>query len=116
MKRERNMKYRTPQETVTWWNKAYLDNDCIVRWKSNDRVPFADMLADFVEARLITQRVADDSEMIRQDEVTKFIGEYKKAQALKTPEQKAEEMFEMRAAFGPGETIVNVITGEKTVL
>ena len=74
------------------------------------------MLADFVEARLITQRVADDSEMIRQDEVTKFIGAYKKAQALKTPEQKAEEMLEMRAAFGPGETIVNVITGEKTVL
>ena len=111
--REMNVSRNTPAEDFA---KAYLDDKCIVRWKSNDRVAFADMTQTFVEAHLITQRVADDSEMIRQAEVTAFIGEYKNAQALKTPEQKAEEMFEMRAAFGPGETIVNVLTGEKTVL
>ena len=31
-------------------------------------------------------------------------------------EAKAEEMFEMRAAFGEGETVVNVITGERFAL
>jgi hypothetical protein len=30
-----------------------------------------------------------------------------------TDEQRAEEAFEMRAAFGPGETVVDIVTGER---
>lgn len=38
---------------------------------------------------------------------------YTKAQQNRTPEQIAEQRAEARAAFGPGETIMNVITGER---
>ena len=104
------------QETAKHWRDAYLDEKCIVRWQSNNRIPFADMLHKFVIARLITQEVADNSEVVRQEEVAVFLGEYKKARANRTPEQIAEEAFEMRAAFGEGETIVDVFTGEKVIL
>ena len=43
-----------------------------------------------------------------------IVSEYKKARAKMTPEQKAEELFEKRAAFGEGEKVVNLITGEVT--
>ena len=104
------------QETAADWRNAYLDEKCIVRWKSNNRVPFEDMLYKFVIARLITQRVADDSEVVRQKEQDDFLADYKKARANRTREQIAEEAFEMRAAFGEGETIVDVFTGEKVIL
>jgi len=42
------------------------------------------------------------------------IGAYKAAQAARTPEQIAEQEFEMAAAFGPGQKIVNILTGEVT--
>ena len=42
------------------------------------------------------------------------INEYKTAQAARSPEQIEEEKFEMRAAFGRGEKIVNILTGEVT--
>ena len=44
------------------------------------------------------------------------IEEYREARARVTAEQRAEEMAEMRAAFGPGERVVNVLTGETTQL
>jgi hypothetical protein len=43
-----------------------------------------------------------------------FLEEYIENQKNRTPEQIAEERFELLAAFGPGETVVNVITGERT--
>lgn len=42
------------------------------------------------------------------------IAQYRKAQANRTPEQIAEHQYELRAAFGPGETVVNMLTGETT--
>ena len=101
------------QETAKHWRDAYLDEKCIVRWQSNNRIPFADMLHTFVIARLITQEVADDSEVLRQEEENDFLTAYIKARKNRTPEQKAEEAYEMRAAFGPGETVVDIFTGEK---
>jgi len=41
--------------------------------------------------------------------------EYRAARARRTPGQIAEEAFELRAAFGPGARIVNVLTGELTL-
>ena len=101
------------QETANDWRNAYLDEKCIVRWQSNNRIPFADMLHKFVIARLITQEVADDSEVVRQEEENDFLAAYIEARNNRSPEQKAEEAYELRAAFGPGETIVDVFTGEK---
>jgi hypothetical protein len=49
------------------------------------------------------------------DEATsKFFAEYRKAQANHKPT--AEELYEMRAAFGAGTTVVNVITGREIKL
>ena len=42
-----------------------------------------------------------------------FLKEYRTAQLNRSAEQIREERWEARAAFGPGETIVNMITGEK---
>jgi len=42
------------------------------------------------------------------------IAAYRKAMENYVPSD--EEMFEMRAAFGPGTTVVNVITGKETKL
>lgn len=40
------------------------------------------------------------------------IRRYREAQANLTPEQRDERAFEMRAAFGPGEDVVDLFTGE----
>lgn len=41
------------------------------------------------------------------------LASYRAAQARRTPEQIAEQRYEARAAFGPGQEIVNVLTGER---
>ena len=53
------------------------------------------------------QRIAYNKEL---DET---LSNYREQQANLTDEQKAERDFEMRAAFGEGETVVNILTGEK---
>lgn len=85
---------------------AYQDDEGVYRWKSNDRVPFSDMLecwnldADTME-KCVAAREKDDAE---------FLADYRERMKDYVPSD--EEMFEMRAAFGEGETVVNVITGE----
>ena len=101
------------QETAKHWRDAYLDEKCIVRWKSNDRIPFADMLHKFVIARLITQEVADDSEVVRQEELSDFLADYRACQSNRSAEQIAEERMEARAAMGPGVEMIDVFTGKK---
>ena len=88
--------------------------DGVVRWKSNDRVPFEDMVTDFVEAGFVEKSAIALSEIARQADTSAFLAEYATAQANRTPEQIAEEQFEMQAAFGPGVEVVNVFTGQKT--
>jgi hypothetical protein len=88
--------------------RAYKDAHGIYRWKSNDRVPFDNMLQSWGVTGLDlflhqVERAADTE---------RFLAEYRVAQSERTAEQLAEEAFEMRAAFGPGQTIVNIITGE----
>jgi len=48
---------------------------------------------------------------VRDRETQAFLAEYRRAN--KGRKRSAEEIFEMRAAFGPGETVVDVITGER---
>lgn len=42
--------------------------------------------------------------------VEQFLAEYREARKNHTPSE--EELFEMRAAFGEGSTVVDVITGQ----
>lgn len=55
-------------------------------------------------------------EAAREQDVTESITAYRAARAQMTDEERAEELFEMRAAFGPGERVVNIFTGEVTQL
>lgn len=48
-----------------------------------------------------------------EEETAAFLREYREAQADRSPEERAEQEAEARAAHGPGVTLVNVITGEK---
>jgi len=52
----------------------------------------------------------------RKGHLDETVAQYREARAAMTPEQRAEEIAEMRASFGPGGKVVNVITGEITQL
>jgi len=79
----------------------------VVRWNSNDRIPFADMLQEFVDAGWIDTLTQANS--LAQRKVEDRIALEAYARNYKGPGE--EEMFEMRAAFGPGAKVVNVLTG-----
>ena len=77
-------------------------------WRSNDRpVPVHVYKEAYIEC---------PPEQIRayEEDTAKSLAEYRKA--MENYEPSEEELFEMRAAFGPGTTVVNVITGKKTQL
>jgi hypothetical protein len=91
-------------------DRAYQTIDGIWVWKSNDCVPFADMLQSWgIEGDELARH-----DVARTEQNDIFFAEYRAAQEARTPEQLAEEQYEMRAAFGPGVTVVNAITGVRT--
>ena len=63
---------------------AYIDGDHIVRWRSNDQIPFQDMLVDFRAMGLIDEDAQLGSSLLRekQDE------EFWQKQELSTKEQR----------------------------
>lgn len=79
----------------------------VVRWKSNNAVIPPCVLED---ALLVpwAEQVA-----MYEKEATAWIARYRKAQANRSAEEIAEEKAEIRAAFGPGEIVVNILTGEE---
>lgn len=86
-------------------------NALVVRWASNNSVPPADLRGLWARLGLISAEQAQASEETYQRELTAFLADYtaKRAQVGYSEEERAE----MRAAFGPGETVVDVITGER---
>lgn len=91
-------------------NEFYVDVSGVVRWNSNDQVPFDDMLTSFLLADYIDQDNVIASMNARKVEAAKAI------EAYVAMRQKVgysdEEKFEMRAAFGD-EEIVDIFTGER---
>jgi hypothetical protein len=83
----------------------------VLRWKSNGRVPPADCVQDFLAAGCQGFDVAK-STAARDADLTAFVAEYKRNQRPAS----AEELFEMRAAFGPGAVVVDVLSGRRTKL
>ena len=86
--------------------------DGVPRWNSNNQVPPNDILElwhymnlpfDFQKAKAA-----------READTTVFLDQYRRTNTgrQRTP----EELYEMRAAFGSGEVIVNVITGDRIAL
>lgn len=90
-------------------SEVYFTNG-VPRWVSNDRVPPKDVrdLWLFVGHDFDAQ----SAKRVHDDEQRAWIEDYRRARANISEEQKAEEAFERRAAFGPGETVMNVLTGE----
>lgn len=92
--------------------RAQLESDTFVgpdgelRWTSNPTsvIPM-DVFRDAYVAAPAAQQAAYDTN------TTAFLREYRARMANHVPS--AEELFEMRAAFGPGATVVNAITGQE---
>lgn len=98
---------------ATYKDRFYIDetnskSGPVVRWNSNNAIPFSDMLEQFHMAGWIdgvtrlnstAQRVKEDAEAI-----ARYRANYR------GPSE--EERFEMRAAFGAGAKVVNVLTGD----
>lgn len=72
------------------------------------RVLMSDMLEKLMH---VTDKVnAEATQKARDAEVEKSISEYR--ERMKNHKPSAEELFEMRAAFGPGAKVVDVFTGQ----
>lgn len=89
---------------------AFIDADGIYRWCSSGRVPFDDML----ESWELPKSIIAKCQAARDIDDSNFLREYRKR--MENYEPSGEELFEMRAAFGEGEVVVNVITGKKIQL
>ena len=91
--------------------KATQTETGVYHWKSNGSVPPDECLwmAD------VSDELRKINETARDIELAKFAAQYRERMANLTPEEEAERAFELRAAFGPGEVVVNVITGKRTI-
>jgi len=108
--------------TFTGYSPSYLlekfadtDNrNGVIYWSTSPtaNIPNEDMLNDWFELDLISARELNTTIATKVVEKDVFLSAYIKARKNRSAEQRAEEMFEMRAAFGPGERVVNVFTGE----
>jgi len=88
---------------------AKVDSNGIVRWKSNGSVPPQDVLDEWSRAGFFFDNAA--SQKAREKDFRAFVSQYRKNKLdIPNDEQKAE----MRAAFGPGVKVVNILTGRKT--
>ena len=92
---------------TTFTSDAYTDNGLVWRWVSNNAVCPLDAAAEYgIPVDAAAQAAARDAEL------TAFVASYKAARKNRRPS--AEERFELRAAFGRGRTVVNILTGERT--
>lgn len=85
--------------------RSYRDGD-VLRWKSNDAVVPPSVLRDYFLEIPAAQQASYDKE------TDEFLAEYRRN--ARPPSE--EQLFEMRAAFGPGATVVDVITGQRIKL
>ena len=72
-----------------------------------------DAMAELHDAGLVSADCVAITRDHRDEYVEQSMAEYRLAQANRTAEQIEEERFEARAAHGPGQPIVNIITGER---
>lgn len=97
-------------------------NGPVMIWDSNGQVPHDDMVVAAMTMGLDIDR--DECERIRDEQTVEAITQYRNRQKdfaarcrAGDPEaldQKAEEDYERRAAFGPGVVVVDALTGKRT--
>lgn len=109
-----------------WWKEhalkeveeaaALADKDAIVedngaiKWKCNGRYLMDDLCEKLEYAGYEFSR--KETKKAREAQVNEELTEYKKRNAQPTD----EALFEMRATFGEGTEVVNIITGEKITI
>ena len=86
--------------------------DDVVRWNSNNQVPPTDILQYFLQAGKSFD--LEKSLRVRDMETQEFLKNYRESMKNYTPS--AEELFEMRSAFGKDTVVVNIVTGQKIQL
>ena len=57
---------------------AHIDTEGVVRWNSNDQIPFNDMLTDFRTLDLINEENQLHSNLLREKETEEFWEDYVK--------------------------------------
>ena len=62
----------TDKQLMTYFMDAYIDGDHIVRWRSNDQIPFQDMLADFRAMGFIDEDAQLGSSLLREKQDEEF--------------------------------------------
>lgn len=93
----------------------YLDfKNLVVRWVSNDSIPPEDCVDWLYDNNYIGRGWMVKSHAVREEETNAFLENYRKQMESHVPDE--EELYEMRAAFGKGSRVVNVITGKVTIL
>ena len=94
-----------------WPNMAEASVDAagIMRWTSNNRVPPAECVEQAVREGHPVNVAACAT--VRDAETSSFLAEYRLSERYRPIS--TEEAYEMRAAFGPGIEVVNVITGRR---
>ncbi len=83
-----------------------------IRWKSSGNVVPEDIMDFWFVEGLVTADEVTISNRARMQDLEETMRRYRKAQANRTEEAKAEEAYELRAAFGEGETVIDLLTGE----
>ena len=71
----------TDKQLMTYFMDAYIDGDHIVRWRSNDQIPFQDMLADFRAMGLIDEDAQLGSSLLREREDEEFWANHNQQEA-----------------------------------
>jgi hypothetical protein len=56
--------------------ETYMDDQGILRWSSNNQIPFDDMLADFKTLELIDENTQLGSNLLREQETDQFWEEF----------------------------------------
>jgi hypothetical protein len=82
--------------------------DGVLYWKSVNRVTPVDTAENAVELGYPVDM--DAHKRAREADIEKSLAAYRKARPRRPS---AEELYEMRAAFGEGATVVNILTGER---
>jgi hypothetical protein len=112
LKKENMMNWEEKEkiENAAKKSEAYKDENGVWRWKSNNRVPFKEML----ECWNLSDEEIEVSLKAKNVDYKASIKEYR--EAMKNHQPSREELFEIRAAFGvwnrTGKKLVNVITGK----
>jgi len=88
--------------------RAHLHDGAWV-WNSNDRAVPADIAATWHTDGLITTRQHDATTTLRERQTHEFLARYRATGAEPTD----EERFEMRAAFGEGVTVIDILSGRE---